>query len=83
MGINDLFTAAANLSSFREDLYVQHVMHKTFVKVDEEGTEAAAVTGAVVTLTSLTSTVIRIDRPFLFFIHNKDSILFIGAYRRP
>ncbi|MBN1447541.1 MAG: serpin family protein [Bacteroidetes bacterium] len=61
------------------DLYITRVKHKTFVEVNEEGTEAAAATSVEVGLTSVPS-VMRVDRPFLFLIHERHSgaILFIG-----
>lgn len=63
------------------DLYIDEVLHKTFIKVDEEGTEAAAVTSIGISLTSLPQTIdFRVDRPFVFLIREKHSgtILFIG-----
>ena len=55
-------------------LWIDDVMHQAFVAVDEQGTEAAAATAVVVTLTSLqqTDTVI-IDRPFLFLIRDRQT----------
>jgi serpin B len=60
-------------------LYISSVKHKTFVEVNEEGTEAAAVTSVEIGTTSLPP-VMRVDRPFLFVIHerNTGAILFIG-----
>lgn len=67
-----------------ENLYISKVKHKTFVKVDEEGTEAAAVTSVEMKLTSV-GTFMRIDRPFMFAIreHNSGTILFIGKIIEP
>lgn len=67
----------------RQDLFISDVMHKTFVEVNEEGTEAAAVTAVVVTTESAGGDqpiVFRADRPFIFAIreHHSNSILFIG-----
>jgi len=60
-------------------LYIHQVKHKTFVEVNEEGTEAAAVTSVEMPLTSI-GTVMRIDRPFVFMIRENSSqtILFLG-----
>ena len=60
-------------------LFVSRVIQKTFVDVDEEGTEAAAVTGVGVSVTSAPAP-IRIDRPFIFAIRERYSgtILFLG-----
>ena len=63
------------------DLYISSVNHKAFVEVDEEGTEAAAVTVVEVGYTSVGDGItVRIDRPFLFLIREKtsDAILFMG-----
>jgi serpin B len=62
-------------------LSVSDVLHKTYVDVNEEGTEAAAVTVIVVTTSAIISTpVMRIDHPFIFAIreHQSGTILFIG-----
>ncbi|MCG8601779.1 MAG: hypothetical protein MI807_16685, partial [Verrucomicrobiales bacterium] len=51
-------------------LYVDHVKHKTFVQVDEAGTEAAGVTSVGVGVTSVPPT-FRVDRPFLVAIRER------------
>ncbi|MFC2077053.1 serpin family protein [candidate division KSB1 bacterium] len=66
--------------------YIGKVLHKTFVDVNEEGTEAAAVTSVAIELRSAGgSRVMRIDRPFLFVIRENFSgtILFIGKIMQP
>ena len=68
------------------ELYISNVVHKAFVSVDEEGTEAAAATGVVVSITSLPQPAeLVIDRPFLFLIrHNQTgTILFVGRVLDP
>ena len=64
--------------------YIEKVKHKTFVEVNEEGTEAAAVTSVEMGLTSAPP-VVRIDRPFLFAIRENYSgtILFMGKIVDP
>ncbi|XP_016078979.1 PREDICTED: serpin B3-like [Miniopterus natalensis] len=67
-------------------LVLSKVVHKSFVEVTEEGTEAAAATGAGAVTTSLpVYTTFRCDHPFLFLIrHNKtSSILFFGRVSCP
>lgn len=66
------------------DLHISDVRHKTFVKVDEEGTEAAAVTSVEIGTTSMPP-VMRVDRPFVFVIHERHTgaILFIGQVTHP
>jgi len=65
-------------------VYVSFVKQKSFLKVDEVGTEAAAVTGIGVRVTSL-GPHIFLDRPFLFAIRERLSgaILFIGVIGDP
>lgn len=66
------------------DLHISMVLHKSFVEVNEEGTEAAAVTSVTVGTTSVDPTdrpvQFRVDRPFLFAIREQStgSIIFIG-----
>ncbi len=73
-----------NLSDARDDLYISSVLQKTFVNVDEEGTEAAAATSVTISATSAPPS-IRADRPFLFVIRERLSgtILFVGAIVDP
>ena len=58
-------------------------LHKTFMEVNEEGTEAAGAT--VVVMTRSLPPVFNIDRPFIFAIHDaeSDSILFLGQVVDP
>ena len=69
------------------DLYVSHVLHKAFVAVDEEGTEAAAATAVVVGVTSapLEPKVFEANRPFIFLIRDRltGTVLFIGRVLDP
>ena len=65
-----------------ERLYLSRVEQKTFVEVNEEGTEAAAATGVGVGATSAPLTVaMRVDRPFVFAIRERLSgaIVFLGV----
>jgi serine protease inhibitor len=66
------------------ELFISEVKQKTFVDVNEEGTEAAAVTSVGVGVTSLPPS-IRIDRPFVFAIRERLSgtVLFMGKIVRP
>ncbi|XP_033855770.2 leukocyte elastase inhibitor-like isoform X1 [Acipenser ruthenus] len=72
--------------SSNNELVLSKVVHKSFVEVNEEGTEAAGATGAIVMLTSVRIPVhFNADHPFLFFIrHNKTrNILFYGRFSSP
>ena len=67
-------------------LFISEVKHKTFVDVNEEGTEAAAVTSVGVGTTSIGDEFyFRADRPFLFLIkeNRSQTVLFIGKVADP
>lgn len=70
-----------------KQLFISSVNHKTFVQVDEEGTEAAAVTSVGISLTDVGEGgfYFRADRPFVFFIRENRSqtVLFIGKVVNP
>ncbi|GAA6092816.1 leukocyte elastase inhibitor-like isoform X1 [Tachysurus ichikawai] len=70
-----------------DDLVLSKVVHKSFVDVTEEGTEAAAATAAVMMMRCAMLPPERFvaDHPFLFFIQHKPtrSILFCGRYNSP
>ncbi|XP_052473836.1 leukocyte elastase inhibitor-like [Carassius gibelio] len=87
MGMEDVFNRQkVNLSGMspNNDLVVSKVIHKAFVEVNEEGTEAAAATSVVIANRSFAPMFIA-DHPFLFFIrHNpSNSILFYGRFCSP
>lgn len=69
------------------DLFIGNVIHKAFVAVDEEGTEAAAATAVVMMerAARLPDINLIVDRPFIFFIRDLESgqILFIGRVLNP
>ncbi|NWS77106.1 SPB10 protein, partial [Crotophaga sulcirostris] len=89
MGMTDVFIESkADLSamSFAKYLVLSNVVHKTYVEVNEEGTVAAAGTGAAIVRRSLPLTeVFMADRPFLFFIRYNptNTILFFGKLCSP
>ena len=67
-----------------DDAHISAVRQKTYMRVDEEGTEAAAVTSVTVGVTSA-GPGITVDRPYLLDIRERLSgtILFLGAIRDP
>ncbi len=67
------------------ELYLSFVQQNTFIEVNEEGSEAAAVTTIGVGLTSAGPRGIRLDRPFAYFIreHSTGVILFAGTMLEP
>ena len=72
----------ANLTGIADKkLFISEVIHKTYITVDEEGTEAAAVTSIGVGVTSMPQYIdFNVNKPFLFFIREKSTgiILFMG-----
>ncbi len=66
-------------------LYISEAFHKTFIAVDEKGTEAAAATAVVVSETSIVQNQLKADRPFLFLIRDRatGAILFFGRVMNP
>ncbi|XP_052473832.1 leukocyte elastase inhibitor-like [Carassius gibelio] len=91
MGMEDVFNEQkVNLSGMspNNDLVVSKVVHKSFVEVNEEGTEASAATGVIIIeklSMPLDPKTFTADHPFLFFIrHNpSNSILFYGRFCSP
>nr|XP_006205787.2 serpin B12 isoform X1 [Vicugna pacos] len=89
MGITDIFDETkADLTGISPspNLYLSNIVHKAFVEVDENGTQAVAASGVVGVEKSLVSwETFNADRPFLFFIrHNKtQTILFYGRVCSP
>ncbi len=75
--------------STEEELYISAVIHKAFVDVNEEGTEAAAATGIAVAATAFIEPeepkVFRADHPFVFLIQDNrtSAILFLGRLLKP
>lgn len=91
MGMPSAFGGEADFSGMTggRDLFISDVVHKAFVDVNEEGTEAAAAT-AVIMLESAAPpmddvVVMKLDRPFLFLIRdeNTGTILFAGRVLNP
>jgi len=86
LGMGVAFGAGADFSRINTDggLYINRVIHKTFVEVTEEGTEAAAVT-IVEMLESSVSTSMIFNRPFAFVIwdHTTGAIMFMGKIVEP
>lgn len=92
LGMIDAFNAAADFSGMTEDdqLQISNVIHQAFVKVDEEGTEAAAATAVIFAGTEAAPEppaplTVHADKPFLFVIRDDVSgaPLFIGRIADP
>lgn len=88
MGINIAFTNAADFSNMFDNVeaHISDVIHKTFIEVDENGTEAAAATVILIAKSSLPMPEeikeFKANRPFTYFIRDEVSgeILFLGEY---
>lgn len=78
------FSRMADLDTVGGNLYITKVAHKTFIEVNEEGTEAAAVTSVGVGIKSLPPP-FTVDRPFFFAIRDNESgtVLFMGTVVEP
>src|SRR5215510_14542598 len=92
LGVRTAFTPAADFSGITDDepLHVSAVVHKAWIDVGEEGTEAAAATAVVIAALALVrkpppDVTLVFDRPFLFAIADTDSGLpiFLGQFARP
>jgi len=99
IGLNDVLTALGMGIAFKpfeadftginkeRELFISHVKHRTFVKVNETGTEAAAVTVIAFGTTGNGPDrfVMHVDRPFVFVIHDHHSgtLLFMGQIVEP
>ncbi len=96
LGVSKAFTRESDLSGMAASggppLFLSAVLHRAVVRVDEEGTVAAAVTAAVPTGAKLPveelvpfTPIVRADRPFLFVIRERTSgaILFVGRVADP
>lgn len=89
LGMTDAFSdTKANFNGITEEpqIFISKIKHKSYIKVDEKGTEAAAVTAIVFRTTSVgTDEVFAADHPFVFVIKEKDTnaILFIGKVLNP
>jgi serpin B len=91
LGMTTAFSDAADFSRMAtgERLQISEVLHKAFVDVNEQGTEAAAATAVVVGVTSLPlpqePVVFNADHPFLFLLRDNrtGAILFLGRLVDP
>ena len=88
MGINIAFTNVADFSNMFDNVgtHISDVIHKTFIEVDENGTEAAAATVILMRMSSLPMPEeikeFKANKPFTYFIRDEVSgeILFLGEY---
>jgi serpin B len=87
LGMPVAFTDKADFSGItgNTDLHISDVVHKAFVAVDEEGTEAAAATGVVMGLAAMPANSMTVNQPFIFLIRDiqTGAILFVGRVLNP
>lgn len=87
LGMGPVFGPDADLSRMSPAAAnLEVVVHTTYIRVDEQGTEAAAVTGGAVRTTAVADPVaFRVDRPFAFTISDAETqtILFLGTVTDP
>jgi serpin B len=87
LGMPISFSDQADFSGMtgNKDLTIADVVHKAFVAVDEQGTEAAAATGVVMSATAMMQNSLTINQPFIFVIRDMQtgSILFVGRVMNP
>ncbi len=87
MGAALAFSADADFTGIgAESLKISEIVHKAFVEVNEEGTEAAAATGVVMAKCAVTEPRFFLaDHPFLFFIRHRatNAVLFCGRVLDP
>ena len=93
LGMTIPFSGDADFSGMVEGgqnpgLAISDIFHKAFIRVDEEGTEAAAATAVVMFETAIVAdepVVVRADRPFIFMIYDRPTgtILFMGRVLDP
>jgi len=91
MGMPTAFADKADFSGIdpKRGLEISEVVHKAFVDVSEQGTEAAAATGITMRATAMRmpeqAVVFRADHPFIFLIRDTrtEVVLFIGRLMNP
>jgi len=91
LGMANAFSGSADFSGMRKqkDLFISDVIHKTYIDVNEKGTEAAAVTSVEVGMTSAGPSkktfLMEVNKPFFFAITDTQSgeILFMGVIKNP
>lgn len=89
-GLKSAFTTKANFSGITKEIPLKlgQVVHKTWIELDEEKTEAAAATAAQIMIGSARMSYFKVfnaDHPFIFFIidNSTRAILFMGRYVEP
>ena len=91
LGMKSAFDGRANFNGIAEKLCISEIIHKTYIDVNESGTEAAAVTAVMMNCTAVPfeeevkPKCMRVDRPFFFVLSDNDSNIpvFMGVITKP
>ena len=88
MGMTDAFEMTADFSGIdgTHDLFIEDVVHKAFVSVDEAGTEAAAASAVIINVKGVMEQAeVTLDHSFIYLIRDiqTNTILFIGSVVNP
>ena len=90
LGMKSVFDSNANFSGISDDFFVSKIIHKTYIDVNESGTEAAAVTAIMqedLACAPSEEKIIsmRVNRPFFFVLSDNDSNIpvFMGVITEP
>jgi len=87
MGMPVAFTPEGDFSGMRaeRDIFISDVVHKAFIDISEEGTEAAAATAVIMTKSAARTRVFMADHPFIFLIRENPTgmILFFARMVNP
>ncbi len=87
IGMEKAFDQSANFNKISEkDLFISRVLQKSYIKVDEKGTEAASVTYVGLTETALPDfSTVKFNRPFIYIIRevSTNTIIFTGRVSDP
>jgi len=86
LGVERIFEPdKAQLDNITPDVYVSSSLHKTYISVNEQGTEAAAVTSVGVELAAAPMQQLIVNRPFVFAIRERttNTVMFLGVIKNP
>lgn len=88
LGVTEIFIKDANLTAMsdKKELFLSKAVHKSFIEVNEEGSEAAATSGMIaISRMAVLFPQVIVDHPFLFLIKNRKTgtILFMGRVMHP
>lgn len=88
LGVTEIFIKDANLTAMsdKKELFLSKAVHKSFIEVNEEGSEAAAASGMIaISRMAVLFPQVIVDHPFLFLIKNRKTgtILFMGRVMHP